>query len=184
MQTACAVQSQQISEITRLARSAVGRVLSRRGFGQATPDVEDLTQHVLAHLYAEDGRALHTWDPSYDVSFPGYVCLLARRSAISALRQRRHHPRDEWLADPVTLDARSGEGPTQEERWLEQDRCRRLLTRLEAELSPLGRRVLHALYAQDLSIEDASRTLGLTPDALYAWRARIRQHALRLSEQF
>lgn len=171
-----------VQEVSRLVRASVIRLLSRRPRPLGC-DADDLTQHVLAHLFADEAQALNRWEPSHGVSYASYVRMIAERAAISALRRRDHNPREEHPADPYDLDERGGLDGCVEERMVERDHSRVLVQRLERELSPCGRRVLRALYAEGLSVEAASRSLGMSADALYTWRSRIRQRALLLSQE-
>lgn len=170
---------QHVHEIARLARASVTRVLSRRKHALGC-DADDLTQHVLAHLFANDARALCRWEQGYGVSYVSYVRMIAERAAISALRRRDHHPREEHPADPSVLDAFGDDERSIEDGLLERAHSRALVERLDRELTPCGRRVLRVLYAEGQSIEDASRSLGMSADALYTWRSRIRRHAILL----
>ena len=171
-----------VHEVSRLVRSSVTRLLSRRQRPLGC-DVDDLTQHVLAHLFAYEARALSRWEDTHGVSYASYVRMIAERAAISALRRRDHNPREEHPADPSDLDERGVADRGAEEHMAERDHSRALVERLDRELSPCGRRVLRALYAEGLSVEDASQSLGMSPDALYTWRSRIRQRALLLSRE-
>ncbi len=171
-----------VQEIARLVRSSVIRLLCRFRRPLAC-DVDDLTQHVLAHLFAHDARALNRWEEGHGVSYVSYVRMISERAAISALRRRDHNPRDEHPADPCDLDARGVCERGEEEQLVERDHSRALVERLDRELSPCGRRVLRALYAEGQSVEDASRNLGMSADALYTWRSRIRRRAILLSQE-
>lgn len=171
-----------VREVSRLVRRSVARLL-QRGMRPPSCDVDDLTQHVLAHLFAHEARALSSWQDSRGVSYPSYVWMIAERTAISLLRRRDHNPREEYTADPADLDQRVAPGRDSEDRLAARDHSRALVRRLDRELSPTGQRVLRALYAEDLTIEEASRSLGVSADALYTWRSRIRKHAEVISRE-
>lgn len=171
-----------VEEVERLVRKSVRRVLWRRRAAHAW-DVDDVSQHVLAHLYANDGRALSSWAAERGLSFESYVSVIAQRAAISALRRRDTCPRGEKVADPWVLDAQAAGGRSLEDDVAERVHSRACMSRLEAELSPLGQRVLQALYREEQSVEDASVALGMSADALYTWRNRIRSRARSLARE-
>jgi len=171
-----------VREVSRLVRRSVVRLL-HRGRPPRGCEVDDLTQHVLAHLFAHEARALASWQDSRGVSYPSYVWMVAERTAISLLRRRDHNPREEYSADPVDLDQRPAQARDSEDGFACRDHSRALVERLDRELSPTGQKVLRALYAEDLSIEEASRTLGVSADALYTWRSRIRKRAEVISRE-
>jgi RNA polymerase sigma factor (sigma-70 family) len=171
-----------VEEVERLVRKSVRRVLWRRRAAHAW-DVDDVSQHVLAHLYANEGRALSSWEADRGLSFASYVSVIAQRAAISALRRRDTCPRGEKVADPWLLDTQAVDGRSLEDDVAERVHSQECVERLEAELSPLGQRVLKALYREEQSVEDASVSLGMSADALYTWRNRIRSRARSLAQE-
>jgi RNA polymerase sigma-70 factor (ECF subfamily) len=146
-------------------------------------DVEDITQQVLSLLYANDQRALDSFRPELGVPFASYVGLIAQRAAISTLRKRQHFPRAERAFDPLLLDRCAAEGPNLEDDLAERGYNSECVRRLESTLSARGRSVLRALYRDGLSVEDASVELGMSMDALYTWRHRIREKARQLIQK-
>jgi hypothetical protein len=57
---------------------------------------------------------------------------------------------------------------------------RLLLDRLREELSPLGWRLFDLLFIRELSLPEVKAESGLSDDAVYAWRSRLRRLAQRL----
>jgi RNA polymerase sigma factor (sigma-70 family) len=164
------------------ARVARGLLLWRHG-GNAGRDVrqeiEDLTQEVFLALFADDGRVLRGWQPERGLTLEGFVGLVAERQVASILRSGKRNPWKEDPTLPADLDEiADGEGP--EALAASREQMRRLLDRLTEELSPLGRRLFQLLFLDELSIEDATRQTGLSADALYAWRSRLRRLCRRL----
>jgi RNA polymerase sigma-70 factor (ECF subfamily) len=60
-----------------------------------------------------------------------------------------------------------------EVRAISRQALQGLLDRLRGELSPKGFDVFVRLYVEEQSIETVSGDLGMTADALYAWRTRL-----------
>jgi len=144
------------------------------------PQVEDLTQEVLLVLFADGARVLRSWRQEQGLSLENFVGLVARRRAISWLRSGR---RSSWREDP-TLDGAEAPEPAAAEdpegEAASREQLRLLLRRLQEELSPLGWRLFELLLVQERSVEEVERRTGMSRDALYAWRSRLRRLARRL----
>lgn len=152
-------------------RSAAGRDVRQ--------EVEDLTQEVFLALFADDARVLKSWRPERGLSLANFVGLVAERLAVSILRSPRRSP---WSGDPTldeTLDA-FGTAPSAEREAVSRDTLARLLDRLDEELSPLGRQLFDLLLVQEVPVDEATARTGLSSDALYTWRSRLRRVARRL----
>jgi RNA polymerase sigma-70 factor, ECF subfamily len=141
--------------------------------------VEDLSQDVFLLLFNDDARVLRSWQPEQGLSLENFVGLVARRQALSYLRSGKRNP---WREDP-TLNGESGEPAVDsdpEERTASREALRLLLRRLQEELSPLGWHLFQLLLVQERSVEEVEQQTGMSPDALYAWRSRLRRVARRL----
>ncbi len=161
-----------------LMRSASG---ARRGHVRA--DVEDIVQHVLGALFADGGRALRTWDAERGLSLQQYVALIAEREAISILRSKRRNPYTEAPTDSEALEARPSSIAPPDSDVLTRQMTGTLLSRLRTTLSPLGVRVFELLFCDEKTPEVVCAELGITTDALYAWRTRIRKMARQLATE-
>lgn len=176
-----------IGMLTPPIQGRVARVLlrsvgaTRRGHVRA--EVEDIVQHVLGALFAEDGRALRTWDATRGLSLSQYVALIAEREAISILRSKRRNPYTEAPTDAEALEARPSTLPRPDSDVLTRQMAGTLLFRLRATLSPLGVRVFERLFCDEQAPEVVCAELGLSADALYAWRTRIRKAARQLATE-
>jgi RNA polymerase sigma-70 factor (ECF subfamily) len=144
------------------------------------PQVEDLTQEVFLLLFADGGRVLRSWRPEQGLSLENFVGLVARRRALSFLRSGR---RSSWREDP-TLDEPAAPEPAAaadlEKEAASREAMRLLLRRLQEELSPLGWHLFELLLVQERSVEEVERRTGMSRDALYAWRSRLRRLARQL----
>jgi DNA-directed RNA polymerase specialized sigma24 family protein len=52
---------------------------------------------------------------------------------------------------------------------------RLVLERLREELSPLGRHLFELLFIQGLSTTETMAVTGMSADAVYAWKSRLRR---------
>jgi DNA-directed RNA polymerase specialized sigma24 family protein len=157
----------------------------RRGAGQGrnvAQEVEDLSQGVFLALFEEDARALRAWDPARS-PLGAFVCLLADHHVHSVFRSGKRRP---WSDDLDVLpepDARAEDIHGPEARFASAEAIEVLLSRLRAELSPKGFDVFARLYVEEQSVETVANELGMTPDALYAWRSRLSRLVRRLASE-
>lgn len=163
--------------LTPAIQTSIARVLLRSGarLGRdVRSDVADLTQEVFERLFAEDGRLLRDWEPERGASLAGFVKIVAERHALSALRSRRRSPFAEEAREVEALDRAEGS----EERWLVQrDLLNAVCARLRGTLSEQGQRAFELLFLEEREPEAVGEALGISRDAVYMWRTRIRQAA-------
>jgi RNA polymerase sigma factor (sigma-70 family) len=173
-----------VRTLTPVIQSRVARSLLLRRTGWAAgrdirQEVEDLTQDIFLLLFADGGKVLRSWQPERGLSLANFVGLVAERQTASILRSGKRSP---WKEDPVLpedLDRASPEsGP--EEVAASREQLKLLLHRLTEELTPLGRHLFDLLFLRELPFEEVTRQTGMTPDAVYAWRSRLRRLARRL----
>lgn len=176
-----------VRALTPVIQSRVARgLLLRRTGGAAGRDVrqeiEDLTQEIFLVLFADGGKVLRSWQPERGMSLLNFVGLVAERQTASVLRSGKRSP---WKEDPTLaedIDQAAPEvGP--EEVTASREQLRHLLCRLAEELSPLGRHLFDLLFLRDLPFEEVTRQTGMSPDAVYAWRSRLRRLARRLLDE-
>jgi hypothetical protein len=75
---------------------------------------------------------------------------------------------------------RTRTGSGQEEVTAGREHLALLLDRLREEVSPLGWRLFDLLFVQALSLPEVREASGLSADAVYAWRSRLRRLARKL----
>jgi RNA polymerase sigma-70 factor, ECF subfamily len=171
--------SRLVERLTPVIQSRVARCLLRGGGGgspRLRQELKDLVQQVFVALFDDGGRILASWDATRGLSLENFVGLVAERQVLSILRSGRRNP---WREDPTLieeLDAVSEE-PGPEEAALSRDALERLLSRLREALSPMGWQLFDLLYLQERSVDEVERMTGLSADAVYAWRSRLRRLA-------
>lgn len=166
-----------VQRLMPVIQKRVGWVLSR-GRGHRREDVVDYTQDVLLRLFERDYRILRSWDPDKGASLSTFVGLVAEREVLTALRSGR---RSAYREDP-TLDEkmeRKMEAASIEEHLESREMLDRLLDHLERELSPRARGLFHALYVEQKPAEEVAEEFGMSLNALYSWRSRLKS---RLAE--
>lgn len=173
-----------VRTLTPVIQSRVARGLLLRRTGKASgrnirQEVEDLTQEIFLALFADGGKALRSWQPERGLSLLNFVGLVAERQTASILRSGKRSPWKEESPFPEDLNQAAPErGP--EEITASREQLKLLLHRLTEELSPLGRHLFDLLFLRELPFEEVTRQTGMTPDAVYAWRSRLRRLAGRL----
>jgi len=164
----------------RVARTLLARRSLLAGGRSVRQEVEDLSQEVFLALFARNGRVLRSWESGRGLSLPNFVGLVAERQVLSFLRSGRRNP---WKEEPSfaddELDAEAPDsGP--EEIAVSREHLSLLLDRLRESLSPQGWQLFDLLFVQELSQAEAQAASGLSADAVYAWRSRLRRAARKL----
>jgi RNA polymerase sigma-70 factor (ECF subfamily) len=174
-----------VAVLTPVIQARVARtLLARRSFlapGRSVrQEVEDLSQEVFLALFARDAHVLRSWQAERGLSLENFAGLVAERQVLSFLRSGRKNPRREaaWEEDEGPEPAAPDRGP--EEIAAGREHLSRLLDRLREEASPLGCRLFDLLFVQELSLPEVRAASGLSEDAVYAWRSRLRRLAQRL----
>lgn len=177
-----------VALLTPVIQARVARclLLYRRG-GAAGRDVRqeigDLAQEVFLLLFSQDGKVLRSWRPERGLSFENFVGLVAERQTVSFLRSGKRSP---WKEDPTLseeLDAEPAREAEPELAAASRDQLRRLFVRLKEELTPLGRQLFDLLFLQELDVGEVGQRTGLSADAVYAWRSRLRKLARRILQE-
>ncbi|MGH1344090.1 MAG: sigma-70 family RNA polymerase sigma factor [Nannocystales bacterium] len=158
-------------------QAEVAYALLRR-CGQAGPsarqDLADHVQEVFVSLLANDGKALRSWDPKGGRSLTSFVRLVARRQVATALRSGRKNPWREAPTDSEVLES----VPAQQEhaqRVESADLLARVLQCIYGRLDERGLLLFQMLYVEERSVEEAQASTGMTRDAVYAWKSRLKK---------
>jgi len=167
----------------RVARTLLARQALLAGRRDVRQEVEDLSQEVFLALFERDGHDLRSWQPERGLSLPNFVGLVAKRTVLSILRSGRRNPwKEELSLEDHEVDAEAPErGP--EEVAASREHLALLLDRLRESLSPLGWQLFDLLFVQELSQAEVQAATGLSADAVYAWRSRLRRVAQKLRDE-
>lgn len=167
-----------VRDLEPVVRRQVGRVVARQARRDGRDGhelIEDLTQEVFLHLLDRGAHALKQWDPSRGRSLPSFVGLIASRYAIGVLRTRRHNP---WSERPTThnsLAAMTEDAHTPERSAVARQALAKVEQRAEARLTNLGRRIFRRLLVEQAPVAEVSDAEAMNPNAVYAWRNRLRR---------
>lgn len=167
-----------------IVSARVQRVVRRKeGMAPSRERLEDLVQEVFVSLLEADRRALKSWRTDGGLSFDNFVGLLAERRVLSLLRPGPH--RFVWAPDPTLTDGTADDHVAVdadfEIRAMSRDLLNELLDRLQETLSPLGMHLFEALYVDQLAVDAAAARVGMSVEAVYKWRQRLRQCVARLA---
>lgn len=176
-----------VDAMSPIIQARVVRGLARRraAAGNRDPrqEVEDMTQDVFAALFAHDGRVLRSWDPERGLSLANFVGLVADRHVASMLRSGKRSP---WTDTPVSLDeveTAAGSVPGAMPQIESRRALSLLLDRLRESLSPRGLELFQRLYVDEEPVDDVGRAMGMTREAIYAWRNRVGKILGRLAAE-
>jgi RNA polymerase sigma-70 factor (ECF subfamily) len=183
VQRALAGEARALRELAELLspviQARVARVLAsapRRSARSIREEVLDFTQEVFVALFAERGRVLRGWDPERGSSLKNFVGIVAERQATVMLRSGLRDPFRDEPREIAAFDEREGSA-SGEHRIASRDLLDKVLARFERSLSPLGRDVFRRLYVDEQGLDEIQRDCGLSPEALYQWRSRLRKLA-------
>ncbi len=144
----------------------------RRGIGSSRQDVLDLVQEVFLTLFENDGKVLRTWDPARGAQLRTFVGLVADRVVGGGRRSG-------WREDPTeapALERAAGKTETFERQVASREVLAVVLDRLRESLTPRGMWLFRALFVEQRDAAEVAEEAGMTLDALYAWRSRLRRH--------
>jgi RNA polymerase sigma factor (sigma-70 family) len=182
-----AAQTRLVALLTPVIQSRVARTLLARRFRLAggrdvREEVKDLSQDVFVALFERDGRILRSWKPERGLSLENFVGLVAKCQVLSFLRSRRNPWREDTSLAEDELDVETEE-PGPEEIAVSREHLALLLDHLYEVLSPQGWQMFELLFVQDLSQAEVEALSGLSAEAVYQWKSRLRSMARKLEAE-
>lgn len=169
-----------VAALRPVVQAEVAMALTRWGVARTRDprqDGRDLLQDVFVWLFANDGAALRKWDPARGLPFEGFIGFIARRHIIDRLRSRGATAR-ESSAPPEVLESHAGATATPEPQVAARQRLDRLLDELRRRVDTRSMQLFDLVYLRDLPVDEVCASVGMTRDALYAWRSRFK-HTIR-----
>jgi RNA polymerase sigma-70 factor (ECF subfamily) len=142
-----------------------------------------MSQQVFVSLLEGDARALRAWAPGRGLSLLEFVELLASREVVSILRSGRRNP---WKEDTVAedvIDEHAGVEQGPELLASARNFGAALVERLHAQLSTKGIELFELLFVQERDVAEVAGSLGMSTDAVYAWRSRIARLAREIARE-
>ena len=167
----------------RVARTLMAHRFLLAGGRDMRQEVEDLSQDVFLELFSRDAHVLRSWQAELGLSLDNFVGMVAERKVWSFLRSGRRNPRKEDPSIPLEELKAEVPEPGPEKVAAGREHLALLLDRLREELSPLGWWLFELLFVQELSVNEVRDASGLSADAVYAWRSRLRSLARKLQAE-
>ncbi|MDB5220374.1 MAG: polymerase, sigma-24 subunit, subfamily [Myxococcaceae bacterium] len=133
-------------------------LLRRSGPAATQEEVEHLAQEVFLALFDNGGRALRAWKPQH-APLGAFVALVADHEIYSIFRGGKRRPWTDDIDILTTPEVASS--------------IEALLDRLRADLSAKGLDLFTRLYVDEQSVAKVSADLGMSADAIDAWRRRL-----------
>jgi RNA polymerase sigma factor (sigma-70 family) len=149
--------------------------LSRNQRRDPRQEVLDLVQDVLLSLLRDHAKIIRSWDPARGRSLESFIRLVTRCHVAAVIRSKRRNPYTEHPLPAATLDRQHEDGPELERRIEARDRLDQMLEHVTQRLDERGLLLFELLYVEERSIEDACAVTGMTRDAVYAWRSRLKR---------
>lgn len=173
-----------VSRLTPVIQARVARALLLWRTGGAASrsvrqEVEDFTQEMFLLLFQEDGRVLRGWDAERGLSLENYAGLVVERRMTSILRTGKRNPWTEEPTEAASLELLPDVETTERVAASRQE-LGHVVSRLREELTPLGRRLFQLLFLEEREPAEVMAATGLSADAVYAWRSRLKRLAARL----
>lgn len=181
-----------LEELTPEVKNRAARALLRysaKSQGRSIhQEVEDLTQEIFLWLFENGGKILKSWNPKHGVPLVGFIGFVADRKVMGIMRTQKRSP---WTEEPTIADELeqrqnplgqrddlSGmpaqQNPKDPEHQIASKELLQLVVdRLNESLSPLGKYLFSLLYVEQRSVEEVGQHMGMTSDAVYAWRSRL-----------
>lgn len=175
-----------VATLAPIVQSRAARVLLVRGAARACSvreEVRDMSQHVFALLFANEGRILRQWDPERGMSLANFVGLIAEHEVTAVVRSRRKSPLTEVPVPDDELE--EGEDSTRGPERVAASReiLTAVLEAIRAQLSDLGLQLFELLFVQGRSVQEVCAATGKSEDAVYAWRSRLGRLAAKAAEK-
>ena len=166
-----------IDHVTPVIQARVARALLKdprgRSRGSVREEVADISQEVFAALFADEGRVLKTWDPDKGLSLQNFVGLVAHRQTLSILRTGKRNPYTEDPTLDTELDSYTPPTNELEEAVEARDVAKAVFESVDAQLSPLGRRLFELIVLEEREVTEVAEEMGMGSAAVYAWRSRL-----------
>lgn len=169
--------------IQRRVAGVLWRRAQRGGRAVSRQEVLDLAQDVFVLLLEKDGRVLRTWSPERGASLAGFVGIVAERYAVTVQRSGRKsgYKEDPTMDERVFEAASTVEDP--EKILGDRQLLHVLLDRLREDLSPQGRRLFVLVYVEQRDLEEVANREGMTTNAVYLWRTRLKKRLRDLMQE-
>jgi RNA polymerase sigma-70 factor (ECF subfamily) len=163
--------------VQRRVNAALVRRAAAGGGRPVRQEVLDLTQDVFVALFENDARALRRWDPAGGAALTTWVARIAEHVVASVLRSGRRSPWTETPLETGDLERVAGQAPSAHDAVADRQQLGAVLDTLSAELSPLGYELFVELVVEQRDVDDVCRARGMTPNAVYLWRNRLKKAA-------
>ncbi|MCH9651167.1 MAG: sigma-70 family RNA polymerase sigma factor [Deltaproteobacteria bacterium] len=165
-----------VGRLTPIVARRVVRALVRMGredLARQRDMTRDLTQDVFLDLFDKGAKILRDWQPSRGMSLENFVGMVAERRTLGRLGRRHYRVTETEEIEATPSTPFTGADP--EEEAVARDDWRQLLDVLERKLSPIGWQMFQLLFVDERSQSEIEQETGLSRDAIYAWRSRLKK---------
>jgi RNA polymerase sigma factor (sigma-70 family) len=165
-------------QYTGLIRFAIVAVLRQRGLTIQKEEVDDLTHGVMLSLFDRDCRKLRMYEGRNHASLATFLRVCTTRYVLDHIRHQRRRPIEfEFEGDPEregVLDEAADPHPGPEAGAQVAEEIASL-RRAVAELTPREQLLVRLHFAEGVDISEVARILGLTENAAYVLKSRVKK---------
>jgi RNA polymerase sigma factor (sigma-70 family) len=168
--------------VRRVAERVIRRSTRITGRGLQL-SVDDLVQDCFELLFDDAGRVLRSWEPGRGLALVRFVELISERHLVTLLKTGKRNP---WREDPTmdeAMDLMTTSLQDPEMSFASKEVLERLLDRIRMTLSPVGMELFEALFVHEQTPAEIGKRLGMSNDAIYAWKHRFKKLVTVLLEQ-
>jgi len=172
-----ATRNEFVEQYTGLIRFAIAGVLRQRGLVVQKEEIDDLTHSVILSLFERDCRKLRMYEGRNRASLATFIRVCTTRFVLDHIRHLRRRPQLELSTDSndeLALAERADPGPGPEASAAAAENVEQL-RRAVCELPTRERLFVRLHFVEGLDIGDAARVLGLTENATYVLKSRVKK---------
>lgn len=171
-----------VQRLSPTIQRSVVRILLAHGRGRVLANlgsyVQEHRQLVFAKLFERDARVLRIWDPARGLSLLGWVGRFAAMRTRDALRSISADPWRDQAMPPDFFEAMLAEG-SPEQLVATVRLWSTVRDRVQSKVTKQGKHMFELLFEQDRTTREITEATGLSPDAIFQWRRRLRQEIER-----
>ncbi|TQV72263.1 sigma-70 family RNA polymerase sigma factor [Aliikangiella marina] len=175
-----------IKRITPTIQVSAAQTISNYSFQNESThthaEIADYCQDVFMHLFDKQCKVLLSWDPQKGMSLKSFISLITKRRVISCLRS---HKKTDILDEKIINEKIDTlKTPNEQHRFSNHNFLINLIRALKDTISEQGYEVFVMLFLYEQSIEEVSKSTGLSKNAIYVWKNRIRNQARSIARDW
>lgn len=170
-----------VREFIRMYGPVLCAVVQRKLFWKLRSGVDDVMQELMLGLFRDSCRVLRAWDRNKGRELKTYLRDFAEKRTIDWLRRQARAGREQATADPILFKkAEAVAGQEESEIPLSGEP---LWRQFHDQCSAEDARLLVMVYIRHLPPQQISMELGLSVEAVYQRKHRLKEKLLKMKEE-